>query len=49
MAAKVEVAPVEGDHHHLTAHRDGYDLTVDATTTDWRLTFTGQTPTTNDL
>lgn len=46
---KVEVAPVEGDQHHLTANRDGYDLTVDASTTDWRLTFTGQTPVTDDL
>lgn len=42
---KVDVAPVSDDHHHhLTARRNGYDVTVDADLTDWRLTFTGQTP-----
>lgn len=46
---KVEVTPVDDGHHHLTAHRNGYDLTVDAHTTDWRLTFTGQTPYVDDL
>ena len=46
---KVEVAPVADDHHRLTARRNGYDLTVDARTTDWRLTFTGQTPYVDDL
>jgi nucleotide-binding universal stress UspA family protein len=46
---KVEYAdPVDG-HHQLTARRNGYDLTVDARTTDWRLTFTGQTPYVDDL
>ncbi|MEU4196459.1 hypothetical protein AB0E69_31450 [Kribbella sp. NPDC026611] len=46
---KVEVDDVSGDHHHLTARRNGYDLTVDARTSDWRLTFTGQTPYVDDL
>lgn len=46
---KVEVTPVADGHHHLTARRNGYDLTVDARTTDWRLTFTGQTPYVDDL
>jgi hypothetical protein len=46
---KVEVAPVTDDHHHLTARRNGYDVTVDADLTDWRLTFTGQTPYADDL
>jgi hypothetical protein len=46
---KVEVAPVAADHHQLTARRNGYDLVVDAHTTDWRLTFTGQTPYVDDL
>jgi nucleotide-binding universal stress UspA family protein len=46
---KVEVAPVADGHHHLTARRNGYDLTVDARTADWRLTFTGQTPYVDDL
>jgi hypothetical protein len=43
------VATVADGHHHLTARRNGYDLTVDASTTDWRLTFTGQTPYVDDL
>jgi hypothetical protein len=46
---KVEVTPVADGHHHLTARRNGYDLSVDAHTTDWRLTFTGQTPYVDDL
>jgi hypothetical protein len=46
---KVTVAEVTDGHHQLTARRDGYDLTVDAHTTDWRLTFTGQTPYDDDL
>jgi hypothetical protein len=46
---KVEVTPVTDGHHHLTAQRNGYDLTVEARTTDWRLTFTGQTPYVDDL
>lgn len=46
---KVKAAPVTDGHHHLTAHRKGYDLTVDARTADWRLTFTGQTPYVDDL
>lgn len=46
---KVEVAPVTNGHHHLSARRQGYDLTVDAQTEDWRLTFTGQTPYVDDL
>jgi len=46
---KVEITPVESGLHHLTANRDGYDLTVDASSTDWRLTFTGQTPLADDV
>jgi len=45
---KVESA-VENGRYRVTAHRDGYDLTVDASNTDWRLTFTGQTPYADDL
>ena len=46
---KVTVSDATDDHHQLTARRQGYDLTVDAHTTDWRLTFTGQTPYVDDL
>ena len=46
---KVAVSDATDDHHQLTARRQGYDLTVDAHTTDWRLTFTGQTPYVDDL
>ncbi|MFF0339362.1 hypothetical protein [Kribbella sp. NPDC004875] len=46
---KVTIAEVTDGHHQLTARRSGYDLTVDAETTDWRLTFTGQTPYDDDL
>ena len=46
---KVSVSDATDDHHQLTARRQGYDLTVDAHTTDWRLTFTGQTPYVDDL
>ncbi|MFF0265856.1 hypothetical protein [Kribbella sp. NPDC004536] len=46
---KVTIAEPTGDRHELTARRHGYDLTVTARTTDWHLTFTGQTPYVDDL
>ncbi|MGW7681160.1 hypothetical protein ACWGID_10500 [Kribbella sp. NPDC054772] len=46
---KVTISEVVDGHHQLTARRQGYDLTVDALNTDWRLTFTGQTPYVDDL
>jgi hypothetical protein len=38
------VVPEEAGHHRATATLNGYDITVHAWTTDWRITFTGQTP-----
>jgi hypothetical protein len=46
---KVTITEVADGHHQIAARRSGYDLTVDAHTTDWRLTFTGQTPYVDDL
>lgn len=46
---KVTLSDVTDGHHQLTARRQGYDLTASARTTDWRLTFTGQTPYVDDL
>lgn len=46
---KVTIAEPTGDRHELTARRQGYDLTVTARTTDWHLTFTGQTPYVDEL
>jgi hypothetical protein len=46
---KVTTSEPADDRHELTARRDGYDLTVTARTTDWRLLFTGQTPYVDDL
>jgi hypothetical protein len=46
---KVTASEPADDRHELTARRDGYDLTVTARTTDWRLLFTGQTPYVDDL
>ena len=46
---KVETEPPDHGKYQVTAHRDGYDLTVDARSTDWRITFTGQTPDVDDL
>jgi hypothetical protein len=46
---KVETAPAEDGKYHVIARRDGYDLAVDARSTDWRITFTGQTPFVDDL
>jgi hypothetical protein len=44
---QAEIAPEESGHHRVIAHHNGFDLTVHAWTTDWRLTFTGQTPSTD--
>jgi hypothetical protein len=41
-----ELAPEENGHHRVLAHRNGFDVAVHAWTTDWRITFTGQTPST---
>ncbi|MFI7059720.1 hypothetical protein ACIBL3_01955 [Kribbella sp. NPDC050124] len=46
---KVEDEPAEDGMYRVLAHRDGYDLTVEAHNTDWRITFTGQTPAADDL
>ncbi|WBQ05674.1 hypothetical protein [Kribbella sp. CA-293567] len=39
-----EVAPEEDGHHRVSATLNGFDIAVHAWTTDWRITFTGQTP-----
>jgi hypothetical protein len=39
-----EIAPEENGHYRVIAKRDGFDVAVHAWSTDWRLTFTGQTP-----
>ncbi|MFI5710058.1 hypothetical protein [Kribbella sp. NPDC051620] len=41
---QTEIPPPEDGHHRLSAHHNGFDITVHAWTTDWRITFTGQTP-----
>jgi len=46
---KVTVSELVEGRHELTARRQGYDLTATARTTDWRLTFTGQTPYVDEL
>jgi hypothetical protein len=46
---KVTISEPSEGRHELTARRQGYDLTVTARTTDWRLTLTGQTPYVDDL
>ena len=43
---RAEVAPEESGHYRVVAHHNGFDVTVHAWTTDWRITFTGQTPST---
>ncbi|MDX2974624.1 hypothetical protein, partial [Kribbella solani] len=40
----VDVQPPENGHYRLSAKRDDYDLAVHAWSTDWRITFTGETP-----
>ncbi|GAA2819696.1 hypothetical protein [Kribbella solani] len=40
----VDLQPPENGHYRLSAKRDGYDLAVHAWSTDWRITFTGETP-----
>ncbi|QNE23019.1 hypothetical protein F1D05_19595 [Kribbella qitaiheensis] len=39
-----EIAPQEAGHHRLAATREGYTVAVHAWLTDWRITFTGDTP-----
>ena len=39
-----EVAAAENGHHRVVASRNGYDMTVHGWSSDWRITFTGQTP-----
>jgi hypothetical protein len=46
---KVETEPAADGKYRVLARRDGYDLIVDARSTDWRITFTGQTPFIDDL
>jgi hypothetical protein len=38
------VAPPEDGHYRVSASRDGYAIAVHAWPTDWRITFTGDTP-----
>ncbi|TCO24531.1 hypothetical protein EV652_10862 [Kribbella steppae] len=46
---KVETEPADDGKYRVIARRDGYDLAVEARSTDWRITFTGQTPYVDDL
>lgn len=39
-----DVLPPENGHYRVAARRDGYDVSVHAWATDWRITFTGETP-----
>ncbi|HZX05721.1 MAG TPA: hypothetical protein VFF46_22445 [Kribbella sp.] len=39
-----DLVPEENGHYRVTAERDGYDVAVHAWATDWRITFTGETP-----
>ncbi|MET9313517.1 hypothetical protein ABZX12_16980 [Kribbella sp. NPDC003505] len=39
-----DVVPEEDGHHRVVASRDGFDVAVHAWATDWRITFTGETP-----
>jgi hypothetical protein len=39
-----DVLPPESGHYRVAARRDGYDVAVHAWATDWRITFTGETP-----
>jgi hypothetical protein len=39
-----EVASPENGHYRVAATRDGFDVAVHAWATDWRITFTGETP-----
>ncbi|GAA3081177.1 hypothetical protein JOF29_004741 [Kribbella aluminosa] len=41
---RADVVPPENGHYRVAASRDGYDVAVHAWATDWRITFTGQTP-----
>ena len=39
-----EVAPEENGHYRVIATHNGFDVAVHAWSTDWRITFTGETP-----
>ncbi|MFI5691289.1 hypothetical protein ACIA58_05580 [Kribbella sp. NPDC051586] len=39
-----EVAVPENGHYRVAASRDGFEVAVHAWATDWRITFTGETP-----
>ncbi|TDO54688.1 hypothetical protein EV643_101478 [Kribbella sp. VKM Ac-2527] len=39
-----EVAAEENGHHRVVASRNGFDVAVHAWSTDWRITFIGETP-----
>jgi hypothetical protein len=39
-----DVVPPEDGHFRVAATRDGFDVAVHAWATDWRITFTGETP-----
>ncbi|TDU90061.1 hypothetical protein EV138_3644 [Kribbella voronezhensis] len=38
------IAAPEDGHHRVSASRDGYEIAVHAWPTDWRITFSGDTP-----
>jgi hypothetical protein len=39
-----DVVPAENGHYRVAATRDGFDVAVHAWESDWRITFTGETP-----
>jgi hypothetical protein len=39
-----EVSPPENGHYRVAASRDGFEVAVHAWASDWRITFTGETP-----
>jgi hypothetical protein len=43
---EAEVVTEENGHHRVVARRNGFDVAVHAWSGDWRITLTGQTPST---
>jgi hypothetical protein len=39
-----EVSTPENGHYRVAASRDGFEVAVHAWASDWRITFTGETP-----
>ena len=40
----VQVSAPENGHYRVAASRDGFEVAVHAWASDWRITFTGETP-----